>query len=262
MSSILKALEKVERERSPRRDGLSPGLSSAGRRRSPWMLPLGIAIGAGVAGFITFVAMGGLSHQKASVQVAVSRPAVAVLPAAPAAIPRDAVPAPAGEVGAVPAKTALPAPVRAPEAIKEPQAPAKGYAAAPAPVAQVVSVPPQKVKTAGTLPTKAKTRVVAAPAGAAKASAGAAKANPSAVSLNPTQPAAPAPKTALPPADVKVTGIAMQDNGDTSFAIINGRPVAKGGTVDGVHVEEILSDRVKLSRGGKEFEIKVEVDKK
>jgi general secretion pathway protein B len=51
-----------------------------------------------------------------------------------------------------------------------------------------------------------------------------------------------------------VHGIAFQDGAD-SMAVINGITVSKGSMIEGVRVEEILKDRVRFSRGGEKFEI-------
>ena len=53
---------------------------------------------------------------------------------------------------------------------------------------------------------------------------------------------------------LKVYGIAFQD-GAESVAVINGVTVSNGSFVEGVKVEEIQKDRVKFSRSGEKFEI-------
>ncbi|PKN16281.1 MAG: hypothetical protein CVU66_01515 [Deltaproteobacteria bacterium HGW-Deltaproteobacteria-23] len=52
-----------------------------------------------------------------------------------------------------------------------------------------------------------------------------------------------------------LSGIAWNKDSADRMAIINGQPTATGASVDGVFVEEILPDRVKLSRSGRIFEI-------
>lgn len=52
-----------------------------------------------------------------------------------------------------------------------------------------------------------------------------------------------------------LTGIAWNKDSADRLAIINGEPAATGATVNGVIVEEILPDRVKLSRNGLIFEL-------
>ncbi len=57
-------------------------------------------------------------------------------------------------------------------------------------------------------------------------------------------PATQAPKT-VPP--LRVNGIAFQDDSSGTVAMINGEPHSKGGIVNGVKVEEIYKNRVKFS---------------
>lgn len=57
------------------------------------------------------------------------------------------------------------------------------------------------------------------------------------------------------PAVLKVHGIAFQDGSAGGVAVVNGVAVSKGSVVEGARVEEIQADRVKFSRGGEMFEI-------
>lgn len=83
---------------------------------------------------------------------------------------------------------------------------------------------------------------------------------------------APAPPAAAPPAAahspsaaakvrsipaLRVNGIAFQNNSTDSMAIINGKPVATGGIIEGVTVEKILNDTVLFQLNGENFEIKL-----
>jgi hypothetical protein len=65
-------------------------------------------------------------------------------------------------------------------------------------------------------------------------------------------PLAPVVITAKPV--LKVHGIAFQD-GAESLAVINGITVSNGSVIEGAKVEEIKKDRVRLNRGGETFEI-------
>lgn len=56
-------------------------------------------------------------------------------------------------------------------------------------------------------------------------------------------------------ADFTLSGIAWNRDSADRLAIINGQPTATGATVNGVVVEEILLDRVKLSHNGRIFEL-------
>jgi general secretion pathway protein B len=64
-----------------------------------------------------------------------------------------------------------------------------------------------------------------------------------------------APPVTTKPASLKVEGIAFQDGGTDSVAVVNGVAVSKGSVIEGARVEEILKDRVKFSRGSEKFEI-------
>jgi general secretion pathway protein B len=55
----------------------------------------------------------------------------------------------------------------------------------------------------------------------------------------------------LPP----LSGIAWNKDSADRLAIINGQPVGTAASISGYRVDEILQDRVKLSRNGSSFEI-------
>ncbi|HIJ97070.1 MAG TPA: GspB domain-containing protein [Desulfuromonadales bacterium] len=73
------------------------------------------------------------------------------------------------------------------------------------------------------------------------------------------QPVAPLPsaisvgKAAAP--RLRVNGIAFQKGSSDNMAIINGTPASNGSTVEGATVEEILKDRVRFSFHGETIEI-------
>ena len=52
-----------------------------------------------------------------------------------------------------------------------------------------------------------------------------------------------------------VNGIAYQEGGSDNLAVINGITVSNGAVIEGVKVEDIQKDRVKFSHGGEKFEI-------
>lgn len=54
---------------------------------------------------------------------------------------------------------------------------------------------------------------------------------------------------------LRVNGIAYQDGTSDNMAIINGVPVSDGSMVEGVIVEKIFKDRVRFNRTGEMFEI-------
>ena len=61
-------------------------------------------------------------------------------------------------------------------------------------------------------------------------------------------------KTPLP--SLTVNGLALSD-GEKRKAIVNGMSVSVGSVIEGARVEEILENRVRFSHGGKTFEISV-----
>lgn len=54
---------------------------------------------------------------------------------------------------------------------------------------------------------------------------------------------------------LRVMGIAYNDSGANSVAIVNGTPVSVGAQIDGAKVEEILKDKVRFSYGGERFDV-------
>jgi hypothetical protein len=54
---------------------------------------------------------------------------------------------------------------------------------------------------------------------------------------------------------LRVNGIAFQDDGSGTVAMINGEPISKGGIIAGVTVEEIYKNRVKFNYNGELFEV-------
>jgi general secretion pathway protein B len=78
------------------------------------------------------------------------------------------------------------------------------------------------------------------------------------------QPTPPEPRSASPatppaaapvPPVLKVDGIAFQDGGTDGVAVVNGVAVSRGSLIEGARVEEIQKDRVRFSRGSEKFEI-------
>jgi general secretion pathway protein B len=61
--------------------------------------------------------------------------------------------------------------------------------------------------------------------------------------------------TIAPPADIKVSGIAWQEERSARRAVINGFLMKEGGVVAGARITEIRPDRVRFSAPGGEFEL-------
>lgn len=78
--------------------------------------------------------------------------------------------------------------------------------------------------------------------------------------IKPPRPAAPAPLPARPalmpaPADIKVQGIAWQEERQGRRAVVNGFLMQEGGTVLSAKIREIRPDRVRFSSAAGDFEI-------
>ncbi|MBW4055123.1 MAG: GspB domain-containing protein [Proteobacteria bacterium] len=56
---------------------------------------------------------------------------------------------------------------------------------------------------------------------------------------------------------LKVNGIAFQNSSADSMALVNGKPVSCGSIIEGVTVEEVRKDRVLFQQDGKKFEIRL-----
>jgi general secretion pathway protein B len=250
MSSILKALKKLEDEKAAKngqrvditRDIFGAAQQPASRSRWPFITAaaVGAAALAGAAWlFVNHPTPG--TGQPPPVPVSLPRAAV-VAPQYPSATTTGtipAVPAPGGTV-AVPD----PVPRRAiPQAIGKAAAPKPG-ATPPRPASPV---PAARTPAPGTAPAiSANHPVIAAPPAAATQAA---------------RPAAPPPPiqagSAAPLPALSVTGIAYNKDAADRLAVVNGIPVSEGRTVGGTKVEEILPDRVRFSAGQKSFEVMV-----
>jgi len=73
--------------------------------------------------------------------------------------------------------------------------------------------------------------------------------------IEPTLKTAPLPVPASSELTFTLSGIAWNKDSAERLAIINGQPTATGATISGVVVEEILQDRVKISHKGRSFEL-------
>jgi general secretion pathway protein B len=257
MSSILKALEKAEESNSTKRMASDRDLIRSRKSRPSWVMPGAVLCAAALATLATFAVMGGFSRHTPSVPA----PAVVarVVPV-PAPAPAPVVPTPANTVIETPVVVpdqASPAgstratapPTSAPAAL--PKTAAKVTAkVAPQANAQVIVPATGKVSS----PIKAKTAT--APAAKIRAAATKAPVAPVQATTSQARPDA-APAVVVSPAhpEPKVSGIAWQNNGESSFAVVNGRAVLQGSTVDGFKVLEIHQDAVKFSGSNGSFEV-------
>ncbi|ACH38657.1 hypothetical protein Gbem_1639 [Citrifermentans bemidjiense Bem] len=247
MSSILKALEKVEDAQNQKRNPGAGGLGRKRERRPAWLIPAWSLGGAAVATLVTYAIMGGFGKS--------APPAAQVVATAPQPPAQPVAPVAKAAVSATPATTALVT-----------TAPATAPAAPVKPVAAPVAVKPQQTRHEVKTPVR-KQQVASVPKHAATLAAKpAAKQQRSAKVPVPQVPARPAavyaapalaaPVAAQPPRavssekthqEIRVTGIAWQNDSQSSFAMVNGRPVRQGAVVDGYKVEQIFEDSVRFS---------------
>jgi general secretion pathway protein B len=233
MSSILKALKKLEQEKA-RRD-LPPDLnreivqSRSGSRGPAWRIPTALAGTAVVAVVTTYAAMGGFSSKKGEPSAAAPRPTT---PQAPSAVP--VAPAQARPVVSAAAASAAPAPnVQA----------VPSAAAAPTLHVRREPAPPVKPSVTPRVPKQKRAQDIPAIP----------------VVSTPPPPSFEAPRP-VPAAAPKMTvsGIAYQKNGVLRLAVVNGGAVKEGSEVDGARIEEILPDRVRFVRDGRKFDVFIE----
>lgn len=227
MSSILKALEKAEESHSIRRNGAESGLIRARKRRPVWIMPVAVLCGAACAALVTFAAMGGFSS---------SAPITPVTPVA--AKPVSALVAPLNQV------------IEAPEAKPENTPPSEP--------ARASVLPTQRIITPAIAPDKAVRAAKVKASHSASVRRSPVQSTPARETPVFTPPSAAMPAPARP--ELRVTGIAWQNNGGSSFAVVNGRAVLQGGTVDGFKVVEIHQDLVRFSGSNGNFDVPLDGD--
>ncbi|MBU5637794.1 general secretion pathway protein GspB [Geomonas sp. Red69] len=230
MSLILDALRKMEQERRSRRGSaqdLRPEVLRyrlAAQPKEPRRYP--VAVVAGTALLLAGIGAGFLLKGHAP---------------EPAREPGLAA-APAPQVPATPAPVAPPAaPAVAPVTVAPPAVP-------PAPA------PPAATAVAGQSPV-AIPQSVAPPTGQARKASRAA-AVPRSLPSDAPQMAPQEPAAATGGAqDITISGIAYQDERRLRRAVLNGILVGEGAEVGGARVVEIKETKVRLSRGGRVFEV-------
>lgn len=247
MSSILKALEKVEEAKNPRRTSGAGGLGRGRERRPAWVIPAWALGGAAVAALGTFFLMGGFSKsptpRQAEVPATIVVPPLNVVPESPRPVPAVAKPAPASPALQAKGKKA-PRPAAA-AASSGPAAKAKAIQASAAKKAPAAAAKPAQKRAAKAESTPDRPRVAAKPTPVRPAVKQAASAVSTPV---PAAVAQAAPEKAHPA--VRVTGIAWQKDSESSVAMVNGRPVRQGALVDGYKVEQIYENSVRFSGSG------------
>jgi general secretion pathway protein B len=239
MSSILKALEKAEESHSTRRNGGDGGLIRARKQRPTWVMPVAVLCGAAVATLVTFAAMGGFSRQAQPAPVAqvAQVPAVGAKTAPVIVAPLN----PVTELPAVMPEQALPNQTLPSQMLPSQMLPSQpaGVLVAPSPKVPPLPALQGKAVRSAAVPVPHPAAAQRAPVQAAPVQAAPAQA----ASEPEVAPAHTGPV-------LKVTGIAWQNNGESSFAVVNGRAVLQGGMVDGFKVMEIHHDMVRFSGSG------------
>lgn len=235
MSSILKALKKLEEEKlnpddEPRRVNVSSDILRQPReKRANTRLLQGIAL-LGVLIVMLLIAL-------LLLKPAAKEAALPALPATatPVTTPPVTVP-PAASLPASPQARLLPAQ-------PAPPLPATGAKAARSLQQETVSLPePARHLPASKAPLPELPGSEPLPA----------------QTVQPKQPPKPAVQTVeSPESRLTLSGIAWNKDSAERLAIINGQPASTGSHIGGAVVEEILPDRVRLSSKGRVFELSI-----
>ena len=226
MSSILRALKKLEEERESRSGkGVDVSKGILARRRgtkaNKWKIPATMLAVALFAGISTYVATRSLSRPPRQ-EIPVTSPS----PLAPVTDSPVNRPAPTSQIDApvsTKVETVKSATVRLekrPEPVVRPSREAQPLKPAPLPPKSPVSAPV----------------------------------------IQPSQPEPVKQRelSAVSTPAMHVTGIAWQQEGTSRLAMVNGQLVREGATVGGARVEGILPDRVRFSRDGRTFDVQMD----
>ncbi len=250
MSSILKALEKVDESQRPRRSA-SGGIGRGRERRPAWLLPVWTLGGASVAALVTYALMGGFARPT-PVAVKPAPPAVAQAPATAVQQPVVEKSQPLEQVQQqVMAPAAQPVATPVAKVATTPAQPVAKTSAKPVVQSTVPALTAKPVRTAA--------KVAAAPAAMKQQAAGkggqlvqkARLLSNAALQPAPVEAAAsaavpePAPQKSRPA--IRVSGIAWQNSSEASFAMVNGRALRPGAVVEGYKIEQIYEDSVRFS---------------
>ena len=235
MSSILKALKKLEEEKTVRRDrpvDVARGILrvTPEARKSGWVLPVSVTGAAVAAALLTFVAVGGRTSPDGET-VPVSSPQVT----ADSATTRHRAPEPVLSSKSGPGEDKIVIDV-APESA--------GKMKRVLPSAPVLAYPRPSQRPPAAAKKSSSSAEVLAPERADRE-----------LPVNVEVPPQPLSDRPLPM--LKVSGIAWQKGSSDRFAVVNGMSVTEGTTVDGARVEEIFLDKVRFSFQKKIFDVAV-----
>lgn len=151
---------------------------------------------------------------------------------------------------ATPQKTSAPQP----PAVRNTSAETAPPPAAPRPPVPVVieapPVPPSSPAPSETVPVTPRPAARRADSGAPRPAA-----KPERQLQPPTAAVPPQFPPAEPHPLLRVNGIAYQEGATENVAVVNGQTVSAGSVVDGARVEEIRRDRVRFSRNGEKIEV-------
>ncbi len=236
MSYILDALKKIEHEKSKKRsDGRvsivgdlfqerKQGGGEAGLRKIAAL----VVVASLLAGGGTWFVLHGMSSKKTV--------------SAPSQVPPQAVPV-------VPSPPVVPAPP-----VVIPPAPTPVQAATPAVAPSAVTTPavPAPQANSATNEDKDASPPTTSPARRGRARRSAAPAMPQPV--NHKQPV----QAVTAPADIKLSGIAWQDERSGRRAVINGFLLKEGAVVSGATIIDIQTNKVRFSTAGGQFEVRLD----
>lgn len=238
MSSILKALKKLEEEKYVRRDGkvdvVKGMLRSTPRQNGMprWVLPVAIAGSACVAAIMTYLVMGSPSDRLRGAD-----PADSLQAAYDDGNGKDSILKPLPEKKAEASRPMDETPVtEASQAVSKKKA-----------------VPPA---TASNRATRTSSRVPEIPVKPQPSARERLPANdPGITASNPDKPAQPSGIRHMPV--LAVSGIAWQKDGSDRLAVVNGLSVTEGMVVGGAVVEKIFQDKVRFSYEMRTFDVPV-----
>ncbi len=230
MSSILKALQKLENDKASRQTK-EPDISSAiirekQRRSTPtrWILPIAVTAVAASSVILTYTFMGGFSADRKADKQLIHQS----LPSQP------------------PISSQIPA-------AQLPSAPSAPSALPPVDRLTTPTLTEQRPKQPRSLPTPSLSPSLPA----AESTQPASVAPKTELSPLTTDHSKDKP---LPVPLFSINGIAWQKDSASRLAVVNGVPIGEGGMVEGAKIEQIFQDRVRFSLEGKSFEVSLERD--
>lgn len=236
MSSILKALKKLEQEKTSRRGGnpdIARGILRSvpkSRQKPRWLFPVSVAGAALAASLFTYALMSVFPHTTRS--------------AAPAAKLQEPVESPVIIAPKAPALSAGDNEGLRPTGNRSVDAASKSVGTKKYPISGRSSV----VKTKPSTPLSVEAGKISSFSVTSPLLQK--KQEPSEKVAQTAQPSSGHPLPAL-----MVTGIAWQKGGADKVAVVNGMSVTEGVTVEGARVEEIFQDRVRFSLGSQTFDV-------